>query len=85
MLSIFQGYIVCEVTHSMNALSNFPSDAFETFCEYYKCKWNLTIENPTQPLLLVKAMSNRLNCLKPRYVNMNQFFENFITIKTDLK
>lgn len=59
--------MVKEVTE-LDANSKFPSDDIMTFAEYYHRKYNINILNSNNSLLLVKALSNRLNCIKPRGV-----------------
>lgn len=46
--------------------SPFKTDDFGSFNDYYRVRYNMEISNQKQPLLLVKAISKRLNCLKPR-------------------
>lgn len=52
----------------MSARSQFPSRDFGTFLDYYTDKYKQTIINPDVPLLYVKGLSKRLNCVKPRGV-----------------
>lgn len=61
-----QVYVVTQVCDDMTPLSCFPTAAFSTFEEYFKRKYELNINNSDQPLFEVKAITNRLNCLKPR-------------------
>lgn len=64
-------YIVTKVCHELTALDPFPSNDFESYVHYFDEKYNVKIINPTQPLLLVKAMSKKLNCLKPRSITLH--------------
>ncbi|GLV42409.1 Dicer-1, partial [Carabus blaptoides fortunei] len=59
-------YIVSKICYNLNALSPFPNHKFPSFAAYFKEKYHIDVKNPTQPLLQVKAMSNRLNCILPR-------------------
>ncbi|CAH1963375.1 unnamed protein product [Acanthoscelides obtectus] len=59
-------YVVTEVCLDRNACSNFPNDDYVDFREYYIRKHDKRIENPTQPLLLVKGLTQRLNFVKPK-------------------
>lgn len=66
-----QQYIVIKVCQELSALSSFPSNDFESYVHYFHEKYAVSIVNPTQALLLVKAMSKRQNCLKPRSVTLH--------------
>ncbi|KAK4883339.1 hypothetical protein RN001_006658 [Aquatica leii] len=63
-----QVYLVTNVCTDLNAYSQFPSDEFQTYRSYYKEKYDKDLVNGGQPLLLVKGLSKRLNCLKPRLI-----------------
>lgn len=52
-------------TH-LNAHSKFPSEDFDTYASYFNDKYRTNVLYPKQPLLLVKGLSKRLNCLRPR-------------------
>lgn len=62
---MFQQYLVvgiCDETSN----SPFPTKQYGSFANYFRDKYNCHITRPEQPLLLVKPLSQRLNCLKPR-------------------
>ncbi|XP_031345881.1 endoribonuclease Dicer-like [Photinus pyralis] len=59
-------YLVIKVSDELNPLSAFPTEGFATYAAYFMEKHKQTIINKSQPLVLVKGMSKRLNCLKPR-------------------
>ncbi|CAH0552970.1 unnamed protein product [Brassicogethes aeneus] len=59
-------YVVTEVSYNRNPTSDFPNCSYSNFMEYYKDKHNILVLNKNQPLLLVKALSKRLNLIKPR-------------------
>ncbi|KAF5273493.1 hypothetical protein FQA39_LY07510 [Lamprigera yunnana] len=61
-----QIYVVTKVCIDLNASSMFPSEEFESYESYFKEKYDKDIINRDQPLLLVKSISKRLNCLRPR-------------------
>lgn len=54
---------VCEELSSRSA---FPSDDFDSYESYFSEKYRQQILSPDAPLLLVKALGKRLNCVKPR-------------------
>lgn len=64
-------YYVAEICTNLKPTSPFPdSDSgFETFVDYYKRKYDITIYSKEQPVLDVDHTSARLNLLTPRYVN----------------
>lgn len=49
-------------------MSAFPSEDYATFVDYYYEKYKAILVQPTAPLLSVKGISKRLNCIKPRGV-----------------
>ena len=51
----------------LTAASPFPSEHYTSYEDYYNEKYKLGIINRDQPLLEVKAVSNKINCLRPRY------------------
>lgn len=65
-----QIYIVTRVCPELTPASQFPSDTYTTYENYYDQKYKRTIINKHQPLLEVKAVSNKLNCLRPRYCSI---------------
>ncbi|XP_046985158.1 endoribonuclease Dcr-1-like [Schistocerca americana] len=64
-----QYFYVAEICSHLNPKSTFPGSEYKTFDEYYFKKYNIQIQNDTQPLLDVDHTSARLNFLTPRYVN----------------
>jgi len=62
-----QIYIVTQVCPELTPASQFPSENYTTYEDYYNQKYKLSIINKHQPLLEVKAVSNKINCLRPRY------------------
>ncbi|KAI8421690.1 hypothetical protein MSG28_009676 [Choristoneura fumiferana] len=60
-------YIVSNVLEYMTPQSNFDSDSYETYEQYYASKYHLDIVGmKDQPLLEVRNISSRMNCLLPR-------------------
>lgn len=55
-----------DVCYGLTSNSLFPTAQFGSFANYFRDKYNCYITQPDQPLLQVKALSQRLNCLKPR-------------------
>jgi hypothetical protein len=53
----------------MNPDSTFPSKnpTHTTYRGYYKSKYSVDILQDDQPLIDVKAISDKINCLNPRY------------------
>ncbi|XP_045498782.1 endoribonuclease Dicer isoform X2 [Colias croceus] len=69
-------YIVSDVLEYMTPSSRFDSDSFESFADYYVNKYNLDIEGPPdQPLLEVRSITSRMNCLMPRAATIKAFTE----------
>lgn len=64
-----QYFYVAEICDYLSPDSEFPGDSYATFKEYYFKKYNIVIQNSSQPLLDVDHTSARLNFLTPRYVN----------------
>lgn len=64
-----QYFYVAEICDYLSPESSFPGDNYATFKEYYFRKYNIIIQNWSQPLLDVDHTSARLNFLTPRYVN----------------
>lgn len=61
-------YIVTQVCDDLTPKSLFPTEDFETYMDYYEEKHGIKIQNLEQPLLEVKAISTKINCIKPRCV-----------------
>lgn len=64
-----QYFYVAEICDYLSPESSFPGENYDTFKEYYYRKYNIVIQNCSQPLLDVDHTSARLNFLTPRYVN----------------
>lgn len=65
-------YIVSRVLEHMTPQSQFDSDSYLTFADYYADKYKLeVIGEKSQPLLEVKNISSRMNCLLPRAATIN--------------
>lgn len=64
-----QYFYVAEICDYLSPSSSFPGESYATFKEYYHKKYNIVIQNDSQPLLDVDHTSARLNFLTPRYVN----------------
>lgn len=64
-------YYVAEICTDLTPRSKFPDkeSGFDTFVDYYKTKYDMSIFNMDQPVLDVDHTSARLNLLTPRYVN----------------
>ena len=71
-----QFYCVSQIDYTFSPLSAFPISShtkvstFNTFYEYFACKYRILITDLNQPLLIVSHPSTRLNLLTPRYMNM---------------
>lgn len=69
-------YIVSNVLEYMTPQSQFDSDSYLTFADYYADKYKLeVIGEKTQPLLEVRNISSRMNCLLPRAATINSLTE----------
>jgi endoribonuclease Dicer len=66
-----QNYIVTRVCPHLTSSSPFPSEDYTSYEHYYSQKYELDIVNKDQPLLEVKAISNRLNYLRPKDNNVS--------------
>lgn len=58
-------YVVTRVCADKSPMSQFPNLDYSNFVSYYEEKHNLKILDTSQPLLLVKGISKKLNMLKP--------------------
>ncbi|XP_044756151.1 endoribonuclease Dicer [Coccinella septempunctata] len=58
-------YLVVAVCADKNPESDFPNNEYVDFCDYYLQKYNEVIINKSQPLLLVKGISQGKNLYKP--------------------
>ncbi|CAK9800088.1 Endoribonuclease Dicer [Anthophora plagiata] len=61
-------YIVTNVCDDLTPNSCFPNEDFFTYADYYKKKHDLVINNVTQSMLEVKAISNNINYIMPRQI-----------------
>ncbi|KAL0880107.1 hypothetical protein ABMA27_002595 [Loxostege sticticalis] len=69
-------YIVSDVIEYMTPQSLFDSNSYGTYENYYSNKYNLEIfGKKDQPLLEVRNISTRMNCLMPRAATINAFTE----------
>ncbi|KAG6448847.1 hypothetical protein O3G_MSEX005733 [Manduca sexta] len=67
-------YIVSNVLEYKTPESQFDSEAFYTYADYYLAKYNLSVlGQKDQPLLEVRNISTRMNCLLPRAATINTF------------
>ncbi|CAH0719966.1 unnamed protein product, partial [Brenthis ino] len=67
-------YIVTNVLEHLTPQSNFDSDCFVSYADYYSSKYNLEIiGKKDQPLLEVRNISTRMNCLLPRAATIDKF------------
>ncbi|XP_043279610.1 endoribonuclease Dicer isoform X2 [Venturia canescens] len=59
-------YVVTQVCDDLMAESPFPNGDYHSYMHYYKDRHGLTIRNPKQPMLEVKAISKKIDCIRPR-------------------
>ncbi|XP_076635506.1 endoribonuclease Dcr-2 [Colletes latitarsis] len=59
-------YLVTKVCEDLTPSSCFPSDNFFSYAHYYKQKHGLVINDLKQPMLEVKVISRKNNCIIPR-------------------
>jgi endoribonuclease Dicer len=59
----------------LTSSSPFPSEDYNSYEHYYSQKYELDIINKDQPLLEVKAISNKLNYLRPKYVSYPRLYK----------
>ncbi|XP_015789823.1 endoribonuclease Dicer-like [Tetranychus urticae] len=62
-------FYVANICENLKPTSQFPTEAFPTFYDYYLQKYKIQITDKDQPLLDVDHTSARLNFLTPRFVN----------------
>ncbi|XP_067000048.2 endoribonuclease Dcr-2 [Anabrus simplex] len=67
-----QMYVVTQICRDMTPLTPFPSREYVSFEDYYRSKYSLKVKCQDQPLIEVKSISNRLNCLRPRSGKLGQ-------------
>nr|AIY24625.1 dicer 2 [Graminella nigrifrons] len=58
-------YIVTKVCYDMDENTAFPTNDYESYKDYFKDKYKITPKKENQPLLEVRAISSRMNNLKP--------------------
>lgn len=46
--------------------SEFPNDSYSTYKDYFKDKYDIEPLSANQPLIEVRAFSNKLKSIKPR-------------------
>lgn len=69
-------YIVSDVLEYMTPQSQFGTDSYGTYEDYYRNKYNLEIlGRKDQPLLEVRHITSGMNCLLPRAATINAFTE----------
>ncbi|KAJ8678833.1 hypothetical protein QAD02_014620 [Eretmocerus hayati] len=61
-------YVVTSVCEYLFASSSFPTRDFKSYTHYYKERHDIEIEDENQPLLEVKPISKKINCIKPRHI-----------------
>lgn len=61
-----QNYVVTKVCTDMTEKSQFPSEEFQSYEDYFRNKYNLEVFCKDQPLIEVKAISSKINCIRPR-------------------
>lgn len=67
-------YVVTKVLEYMTPKSQFDADCYESYANYYANKYNLDIlGSESQPLLEVRNISTRMNCLLPRAATLKAF------------
>ncbi|XP_028170236.1 endoribonuclease Dicer isoform X1 [Ostrinia furnacalis] len=69
-------YIVSDVIEYMTPQSFFDTTSYGTYENYYNSKYNLELfGKKDQPLLEVRNISTRMNCLMPRAASIKSFTE----------
>ncbi|XP_033114296.1 endoribonuclease Dicer-like isoform X2 [Anneissia japonica] len=64
-----QRFYVAKICDDQTVSSDFPSEKYRTFTDYYFEQYDIEVTNFRQPLLDVDSMASRLNLLTPRYLN----------------
>lgn len=59
-------YIVTNVCEDLSPLSPFPSENYASYAQYFSDRYNCKVININQPLIEVRAISQKHNCLLPR-------------------
>ncbi|XP_076178399.1 endoribonuclease Dcr-2 isoform X3 [Ptiloglossa arizonensis] len=78
-------YIVTQVCEDLTPSSSFPTDNFFSYAHYYKQKHGLVINDLKQPMLEVKTVSRKINCIKPRSMQSELKRRNRAEVLKDLK
>uniref|UniRef100_A0A1B6DNE2 Uncharacterized protein n=1 Tax=Clastoptera arizonana TaxID=38151 RepID=A0A1B6DNE2_9HEMI len=64
----YTNYIVTRICYELDEHSPFPADDFDSYADYFIRKYEKTLYSSNQPLLEVRAISTKINCLKPRSI-----------------
>ncbi|XP_076391381.1 endoribonuclease Dcr-2 isoform X2 [Megachile rotundata] len=78
-------YIVTQICEDLTPNSCFPTDNFFSYAHYYKEKHGLIINDLKQPMLEVKAISRKINYIKPRRMQNNSKKRKIADVYKDFK
>ena len=59
-------YVVTQVCDDLFVESSFPTTDYYSYFQYFKERHSRTIKDPKQPMLEVKSISSKINCIIPR-------------------
>ncbi|KAL1131764.1 hypothetical protein AAG570_011377 [Ranatra chinensis] len=59
-------YVVTKVCFDQSPESQFPSETYQSYAQYFNQRYSQKIVNMNQPLIEVRAISSKINCLLPR-------------------
>uniref|UniRef100_A0A0K8S5D2 Uncharacterized protein n=1 Tax=Lygus hesperus TaxID=30085 RepID=A0A0K8S5D2_LYGHE len=59
-------YIVTKVCEELSPSSPFPSETYATYSDYFQVRYGERVLNSDQPLIEVRAISSKINCIRPR-------------------
>ncbi|KAF6212356.1 hypothetical protein GE061_012878 [Apolygus lucorum] len=59
-------YIVTKVCENLSPSSQFPSETYNTYSDYFQVRYGERVVNSDQPLIEVRAISSKINCIRPR-------------------
>ncbi|XP_015599757.1 endoribonuclease Dicer isoform X2 [Cephus cinctus] len=59
-------YVVTQVCEDLTADSSFPTEDYYSYVHYFSDRHALQIKDPKQPMLEVKSISTKINCIRPR-------------------